>query len=165
MTTTALIAELSDLLDASADEPATKPGGVHDSSRGMNGANGPPTALAPLRLAIAPATPHDAPSTDARTAANEALLDDVMLAVRDAVRVLRRTFEENNADFDDACKALPLLHRVLEHTDKMKVAARAPPVGPMLNFTIVLDDTPQEAPPGRRPPRAALPIVEIIQPE
>ena len=164
MTTTALIAELSDLLGASVDEPATKPGGVHDSSRGMNGANSSATALAPLRPAI-PAAPHDAPNTDARAAAGEALLDDVMLAVRDAVRVLRRTFEENNADFDDACKALPLLHRVLEHTDKMEVAKKAPAVGPMLNFTIVLDDTPQEAPPGRRPRRAALPIVEIIQPE
>ena len=89
------------------------------------------------------------------------MLDDVMLAVRDAVRVLRRTFEENGADFDDACKALPLLHRVLEHTDKMKAAVKETKSAPMLTFTIVLDGTPQEAPPGRRP-RLVAPPMEVL---
>ena len=165
MSTTGLIDELSALLDSEAVEAAATKGGSCNS-RDRTVGDMPSAALAltgqmQTRTDSDTEPAPDVANTKARAAQGEALLDDVMLAVRDAVRVLRKTFEENEADFDDACKALPLLHRVLEHTDKMKAAARETKSAPMLTFTIVLDDTPQEAPPGRRS-RLVVPSIDVV---
>lgn len=88
-------------------------------------------------------------ATTARKEARDALVEDALSAAHDALLVIRRTFAENGADFDDACKALPLVHKVLEHVDRMEAGIKNTTDLPRLSFHIVLDATPQEAPPRR----------------
>ena len=88
-------------------------------------------------------------ATTERTEARDALVEDALRAAHDALRVIRRTFDDKTADFDDACKALPLVHRVLEHVDRMEAATKSAADLPRLSFHIVLDATMQEAPPRR----------------
>lgn len=50
-------------------------------------------------------------------------------------------------DFDDAVKALPILHRVLEHVEKLDAARKSGPAQATAILTIILDDSvPQESP-------------------
>ena len=88
-------------------------------------------------------------ATTARKEARDALVEDALRAAHDALRVIRQTFDDKTADFDDACKALPLVHRVLEHVDRMEAATKSAAELPRLSFHIVLDATMQEAPPRR----------------
>ena len=88
-------------------------------------------------------------ATTARKEARDALVEDALRAAHDALRVIRQTFDNKTADFDDACKTLPLVHRVLEHVDRMEAATKSTADLPRLSFHIVLDATMQEAPPRR----------------
>jgi hypothetical protein len=100
---------------------------------------------------------------DARKAAREAMTDEAMHAAIDALQIIRKTFTENGADFDDACKALPLVHKVLEHVDRMEAGVKDVKNLPVLNFTIVLDDSvPQEAPPRRKRTLQVGPAPQIV---
>lgn len=128
--------------------------------------------LAGLEANIAPAeevaTPQPAaaavvPIADARTRkeARAQLADEALAISLGTLRVIKQAFDENGADFDDALRALPLVHRVLEHVDKMDVARDTAKVFAPLIFSIVVDDNvPQVPPPKRIKPLAPL-VIDI----
>ncbi len=94
-------------------------------------------------------------SLDEVRARKELLQAEALSTALDALRVIAQAFKENGADFDDACKALPLVHRVLEHVDKMEVAAKSPTAWLPINFVIDMRPDATQAPPPRRLPAAA----------
>jgi hypothetical protein len=160
-TTTSLIDDLSALLDTmDADDPSPGTG-----TATVLAAAPTPRPAHPIAVATPPPTPGGAivPIADARARRErrEALADEAMETSVAIMRVIRTTFEEHGADFDDAVKALGPVHRVMEHADKMAAAREQPQVttAPLI-FNIILDDTPQE--PVRK--RAAMPMVVDIGP-
>lgn len=96
-------------------------------------------------LPNAPDEPAD--ETDLRTT----LTAKALLASHRAVAVITETFRANGADFDDAVRALPVLHRVLEHVERLEAARKTGTAGAVAILTIVLDDEPQVPPLRRRP--------------
>ena len=149
MSATSLIDELAGLLDAMEDGPETAPS--------ESPATRPASAALQTVATGSPASgnvtslPGAKAKADANKAARAAMVEQAMHAAVEALQVIRRTFAENGADFDDACRALPLVHKVLEHVDRMEAAANVTASLPLLNFQIILDpNVPQEAPPGRR---------------
>ena len=140
---TDLYAQLADLLVdmEEPEEPAA-------SAPAPLTATSPPSAAAPAGaevIVLADAREKAA----VRKRAREVLIDDAVEVAGNVLQVIRQTFAESGGDFDDACKALPLVHKVIEHADRMEATARDPKGWPVLNFQIVLDDTPQVAPPRR----------------
>jgi len=165
MNTPSLFSELSELLDDSADATETaRPlppfGVIAQSHIGV--------ALASVQGQVSAPTvvPSDGaqvePQIQARKAARDALTDDALAAAAEALGAIRKTFAENNADFDDACKALPLVHRILEQSDRQEAATKETKAAPVLMFTIVLDDSAQLAPTGRQRRAAVLPLADVI---
>jgi hypothetical protein len=161
-TTTKLIDELAAMLDSMPDDGDAMPDTLT-----------PPSA--PLTQAAELASPQPESTAevieladarvraDARKAARESMTDEAMHAAIDALQIIRKTFTENGADFDDACKALPLVHKVLEHVDRMEAGVKDVKNLPVLNFTIVLDDSvPQEAPPRRKRTLQVGPATQIV---
>jgi hypothetical protein len=75
------------------------------------------------------------PSADDR----KALVRAALTASQQAVDVIREALARGDADYDDAVRALPVLHRVLEHSERIAVAAREAssyqPVVVHLDFT------------------------------
>ena len=59
---------------------------------------------------------------------------EAMYGAGEAVAVIRETFASKGADFDDAVKALPVLHRVLEHVEKIEAARNIRPALPAINI-------------------------------
>lgn len=112
----------------------------------------------PLPVA-APARPVPAdPDTEQR----RALTAKALQAAHHAIDVIAETFAARGADFDDAVKALPHLHRVLEHVEKLEAARKTASVLPTAFLTIVLDGTPQVAPPRKH--KAEAEVVDITPP-
>lgn len=113
--------------------------------------------------------PDTPPPADHRTVAlpaptdddRRALVAEGVAAARAALGVIRRAFDDGVADFDDAVKALPALHKILEHAERMEVARQSPgqwPTAPGL--VIVIDpNVKQELPaiPATRPLTIDLP--------
>jgi hypothetical protein len=99
--------------------------------------------------AAAPAKPITS-DTDAEQ--RRALTAKALQAAHHAIDVIAETFAARGADFDDAVKALPHLHRVLEHVEKLEAARKTASVMPTAVLTIVLDGTPQVAPARQRRP-------------
>lgn len=66
------------------------------------------------------------PIEDARTRRNlrADLVVNALHAAGSAMAVIRKAFNDGTADFDDAAKALPQLHRIIEHVEKIEVAAK-----------------------------------------
>lgn len=97
----------------------------------------------------------------ARKEARAQMADEALAISLSTLRVIKQAFDENGADFDDALRALPLVHRVLEHVDKMEVARDTAKVFAPLFFSIVTDDNiPQVPPPRRIKPLAPL-VIDI----
>lgn len=108
-----------------------------------------PLVVQPFEPPAVPAAALDV--TGRRKVDRDALVDEALKAAAQCLTVIRDTFESKGADFDDACKALPLLHRVLEHVEKLDAAQKAGAAWPVVNFSIVLDDNvPQDPPPRRK---------------
>lgn len=143
-TTTKLLDEFAALLDTMDDGGAALPAAVPESAPVTPtpaGASPQPKAGEVVLLADVRA------QAEARKAAREAMADGAMHAAVEALQIIRKTFAEKGADFDDACKALPLVHKVLEHVDRMEAAAKDAKNLPMLSFQIVLDPSVQQVPP------------------
>lgn len=123
-----LLNHLSDLLD--------ELGGVDDASTDTVHA----TALLPRKeTASRPHEPAEVtPIEDART--RRSLRADLVVeglhAACSAVAVIRKTFNDGTADFDDACKSLPLVHRLIEHVEKLEAAKNKLPDLPVLDIRI-----------------------------
>ena len=95
------------------------------------------------------------PIEDARTRRNlrADLVVEGLHAARSAVAVIRKTFNEGTADFDDAVKALPVVHRLIEHVEKIEAAKNKLPDVPMFDVRMgpgFISFTPMQAPEGTR---------------
>ena len=134
-----LVDELSSLIDAAAEAETDA-----DTDTGIAASVtlSPPSASEPpLSVRGAEVVPFEAARQrrEARTVVREALVDAALHAAGETLRVIQRTFAENGADFDDACKALPLLHKVLEHVERMDAAKRSGGDNrPVIQFEIVM---------------------------
>ena len=130
-----LVDELSSLIDAAAEAEA-------DTGIAASVTLSPPSASEPpLSVRGAEVVPFEAARQRraARKEVREALVDAALHAAGETLRVIQRTFAENGADFDDACKALPLLHKVLEHVERMDAAKRSGGDNrPVIQFEIVM---------------------------
>jgi hypothetical protein len=99
-----------------------------------------------------------------RPALRQELTTKALRASHLAVDTIIAAFETRGADIDDAIKALPQLHRVLEHVEKLDVAKKAGTAGASALLVIVLDDDVTQIPPPRRTAqRAPLPLAEVIE--
>lgn len=130
-----LVDELSSLIDAAAEAEA-------DTGTAASVALSPPSASEPpSSVRGAEVVPFEVARQRraARKEVREALVDAALHAAGETLRVIQRTFAENGADFDDACKALPLLHKVLEHVERMDAAKRSGGDNrPVIQFEIVM---------------------------
>lgn len=128
---TELLDHLSDLLD--------ELGSIDDST---TQATPSPAHLAQTECAIRPHDPvevtrlEDAP---ARRSLRADLVVEGLHAARSAVAVIRKTFNDGTADFDDAVKALPVVHRLIEHVEKLEAAKNKLPDLPVLDVRITPD--------------------------
>lgn len=124
-------------------------------------------AVAPPVPVAAPAVTHAPPSlapgvADAGAEQRRALTTKALQAAHHAIDVIAETFAARGADFDDAVKALPILHRVLEHVEKLEAAQKIGTAQPPAILTIVLDDNvPQEPPPRKRARTTALDVTDV----
>ncbi|WP_374433922.1 hypothetical protein [Inhella sp.] len=62
-------------------------------------------------------------TADLDRAIRTGLVAEALGAAQRCVAVIKTTMDGPNADFDDAVKALPLLHRVIEHAEKLDAGA------------------------------------------
>ena len=160
-TTEALIDDLSRLLDSM---PAD--GDNHTAQPIVTTTSEPPTGVytvsPPLPTGQAKVIPlSDARAmADQRKAARDALTQEGIEAAREALALIRQTFAEQQADFDDAVRALPAVHRVIEHAEKLEASQQVAADWPKLNFTIVLDST-RQVPPPARPRAAAAAVIDL----
>ena len=95
--------------------------------------------LAPSALTLTPAkvAAEVVDLTDVRQRRHNARADlaiEAMYGAGEAVAVIRDTFASKGADFDDAVKALPVLHRVLELVEKIEAARNIRPALPAINI-------------------------------
>lgn len=87
---------------------------------------------------------------DERNALRDSLTPKALRAAHLAIDVIAQTFEAKGGDFDDAVRALPVLHRVLEHVERLEVAKKTSATSARASLVIVLDDAvPQVSPPRR----------------
>ena len=148
---------------ASAAAPAADDDHDHDDGTTLHNAMGVPDALNATLLAVPAMQEEHSPSnqvgatlapsaltlTPAKVAAEVVDLADArqrrhnaraelaieaMYGAGEAVAVIRETFASKGADFDDAVKALPVLHRVLEHVEKIEAARNIRPALPTINI-------------------------------
>lgn len=116
---------------------------------------------APLPATAPPPLAPQAPQVeDIDAPQRRALTGKALQAAHNAVDVIAETFAAKGADFDDAVKALPHLHRVLEHVEKLEAARKTATTMPTAVLTIVLDGTPQVAPPRKRRPTPE--VIDIV---
>lgn len=157
MTTTQTLdpwAELDALLtDAGIEGPAQ---GAPDSEHApvLSWTDDAPAVLAvePLPDPLPVAAPAKPVTPDLDAEQRRALTAKALQAAHHAIDVIAETFAARGADFDDAVKALPHLHRVLEHVEKLEAARKTSASGALAILTIVLGDEPQVAPPRKRRP-------------
>ena len=90
---------------------------------------------APTRENVAEVIPIE----DARTrrSLRAELVVEGLHAARSAVAVIRQTFNDGTADFDDAVKALPVVHRLIEHVEKIEAAKNKLPDIPVLDIRVI----------------------------
>lgn len=63
---------------------------------------------------------------------------EAALALQDYVQVMRGAAAAGHADFDDALKAIPVLHKLVEHVEKLEAAKREPGPGAVVNVVFDL---------------------------
>lgn len=125
---TAALDHLSELLDelGSIDDSPTQatPSALHLAQTECAIRSHEPFEVIPL---------EDAP---ARRSLRADLVVEGLHAARSAVAVIRKTFNDGTADFDDAVKALPVVHRLIEHVEKLEAAKNKLPDLPVLDVRI-----------------------------
>jgi hypothetical protein len=142
MTAPDLIALLSDILD---DD--------HDAPPAAEAPAAPAEPLDPLPIAESPDAPvgevvpiESARKRKAATGTRAGLVDEAVDTAHAALAVVRQAFDEGTADFDDAVKALPVAHKIIEHAERIEVARKTPGQWPIAHFVIDLTGAPQERP-------------------
>lgn len=112
---------------------ATAAGPTDTDAPGSRGA--PALRAAPLMTLLpAPTEIVDLASVrQQRRNARAELVVDALHGSRECVAVIRDAFAGKVADFDDAVKALPILHRMIEHVEKIEAARNVRPALPTLN--------------------------------
>lgn len=130
-------------------------------------ADGGPAAGATVDLhASNDSTPLPAPAAaDVDAEQRRALTAKALQTAHLCLDVIAAECAAGGVDFDDAVKALPILHRVLEHVEKLDAARKSGPAMATALLTIVLDDSvPQESPKRRvHVPRAAnTDVIDVI---
>lgn len=141
----ALVAQFTDAPDERAPtfEPEPMPAAVAEPAPA-------PQPMAPSAAQLVDSAPPADGTPDTRQAAREALNDEAAAAARKAVALIRRGLDTGAADFDDAVRALPALHKVVESYERHEAAKRAGGAMVAAVLQIVLDDSVvQVAPPKR----------------
>lgn len=107
---------------------------AEDSPSNQVGATLAPSALTLTPAKVAAEVVDLAGARQRRHNARADLAIEAMYGAGEAVAVIRETFASKGADFDDAVKALPVLHRVLEHVEKIEAARNIRPALPAINI-------------------------------
>jgi hypothetical protein len=100
-------------------------------------------------------------ATPGQRADRDALVNSAVQAARAAVAVIRQSFDDNTADFDDAVKALPVVHKIIEHVERIEVARKTPAQWQVVQFSIVLDGSAVQERPAIAA-RAVQPVQAVI---
>lgn len=128
------------LHDALLDPDAVGATGTGDASVPIGtsswqvGATQVPSALTLTPAKVAAEVVDLADARQRRHNARAELAIEAMYGAGEAVAVIRGAFASKSADFDDAVKALPVLHRVLEHVEKIEAARNIRPALPTINI-------------------------------
>lgn len=149
-------------VDLYAPEPEPEPPTVDEAGDHPSDVSGGPGSAASAALmaqcADFPGGPTAVVDLDKvrqqRRNARADLVVEALHGSRECVATIRDAFASGNADFDDAVKALPTLHRVLEHVEKLEAARNVKPNLPTLNiqfkgqgFVVIPVPPDQSAPP------------------
>ncbi len=135
-----------------------------DAMLGQAGDPAPPNMAPAETTALARAPAEPAPSSDPRQQAREALNDEAAEAARKAVGLIRGALDAGDADFDDAVRALPALHKIVETYERQEAAKRTGGARAVAILTIVLDDDAIQQPLPRRrakPLPAPLDVIDL----
>jgi len=165
MTNTPTLLDQLDFLLSGIEGPAAPAGAVTEApGRAVTTVQavtlGPP-AFSPAAPACDPAKARAAAEEERRRTARDSLMDESIQASREALAVIRQAFADKEADFDDAVKALPAVHRIVEHAEKLEASRKLNAGGwPPLNFTIMLGASDMQVPP---PPRVKEVLHDVIE--
>lgn len=79
----------------------------------------------------------------------QALVAEGIGAALQALRIIRAELDAGTADFDDAVRALPAVHKLIEHAERMETARNTPSQWQPAHFVIVLDPNARQERPAR----------------
>ena len=137
-TTADELADLLDVLDAQDDTlPENAVAVAHSmATADIAGRQAAPALQAPpLTQLPVPSEIVGLPSLrQQRRNARADLVVEALHGSRECVALIRDAFAGKVADFDDAVKALPILHRVIEHVEKIEAARNVRPALPTLHI-------------------------------